>query len=92
MTAHAESACFIAIIRRGDPMTRSRRHLCRIVMRVSYTATGFFSLILSAIVAHDGVGPTGNLLPTQLRWIASAAACWALAVVLDGLSSEPGHR
>lgn len=73
-------------------MTPARRHLIRLVMRTAYTATGFFAAMLGAIVAHDGVGPTGRLLPTETNWIVSAAACWALAVVLDGLTSEPGRK
>jgi hypothetical protein len=73
-------------------MTRSHRHLARLVMRTAYTATGFFAAMLGAVISHDGVSPTGQLIPTEQPWIISAAVCWALACVLDGLTSEAGHK
>lgn len=73
-------------------MTRATRHILRLVMRTAYTATGFFALTLSAGVAHDGLTPAGGILPLHRPYLIFAAACWALAVVLDGVTSEPGHR
>lgn len=73
-------------------MKTQTRHIARLVMRTAYTATAFFSAILTAIVSHDGVQPNGRLLQPEVNWIVSAAVCWALAVSLDGLTSEPSSR
>ena len=73
-------------------MTREQRHLSRLVMRVAYTGTGFLSGVLFAAIAHDGLAPAGGLLPPHQAYLFAACATWALAVVLDGLTSEPGHK
>jgi len=73
-------------------MTPSTRHALRLLMRCFYTATGFHVAILTAAVAHDGLTPGGFILPDHRVYLVMAAVCWVIAILLDGLTSEPGHR
>lgn len=58
-------------------------------MRTFYTATGFLASVLVAVIAHDGVSANATLLPQQRPFLVMAAACWAMAIILDGITGEP---
>jgi hypothetical protein len=73
-------------------MTTALRHRLRLVMRAAYTLTGFFTGIMFAAIAHDGLALAGGLLPAQSTYLLISAVCWAIALFLDGWTSEPGHR
>lgn len=71
---------------------REQRHIMRLIMRVTYTVTGFFTAILAAAVAHDGLAPAGGILPQHQLFLGAAAVSWAISVVLDGWTSQPAFR